>query len=64
MFSLRTYKVTLILIDSFTLEEFLFCPTAENFAYYFYKKLIDLGYGVHRVTVYETPNNCAVYEEE
>jgi len=22
------------------------------------------GYRVKRVTVYETPNNCAVYEEE
>ena len=41
-----------------------FRPTAENFAYYFYKKLTDLGYGVHYVEVYETPNNCAVYEEE
>ena len=30
----------------------------------FYKKLTDLGYGVHYVEVYETPNNCAVYEEE
>ena len=41
-----------------------FRPTAENFAYYFYKELTDLGYGVHYVEVYETPNNCAVYEEE
>jgi len=24
----------------------------------------DSGYGVHCVEVYETPNNCAVYEEE
>ena len=62
--SLRTETVTALLNESFHLEEVLFLPTAENFAYYFYKKLIDLGYGVHRVTVYETPNNCAVYEEE
>ena len=27
-------------------------------------KLTELGYGVHCVEVYETPNNCAVYEEE
>lgn len=27
-------------------------------------KNTDLGYGVHYVEVYETPNNCAVYEEE
>ena len=41
-----------------------FRPTAENFAYYFYKELTELGYEVHCVEVYETPNNCAVYEEE
>ena len=62
--SLRTETVTALLNESFHLEEVLFRPTAENIDYYFYKKLIDLGYGVHRVTVYETPNNCAVYEEE
>ena len=28
------------------------------------QELTDLGYGVHCVEVYETPNNCAVYEEE
>ena len=50
--------------EDFHLEEVSFRPTAENFAYYFYKKLTDLGYGVHYVEVYETPNNCAVYEEE
>ena len=50
--------------EEFHLEEVSFRPTAENFAYYFYKKLTDSGYGVHCVEVYETPNNCAVYEEE
>ena len=50
--------------EDFHLEKVSFRPTAENFAYYFYKKLTELGYGVHCVEVYETPNNCAVYEEE
>ena len=25
--------------------------------------LLEKGYEVHRVEVYETPNNCAAYEE-
>ena len=29
---------------------------------YIYDLLSDDGYRVKRVTVYETPNNCAVYE--
>ncbi|MBD9002338.1 MAG: 6-carboxytetrahydropterin synthase QueD, partial [Coprococcus catus] len=32
-------------------------------AYYFYERLTACGYHVHRSTVYETPNNCASYEE-
>ena len=36
--SLRTETVTALLNESFHLEEVLFLPTAENFAYYFYKK--------------------------
>jgi hypothetical protein len=30
---------------------------------YFYKKLEEEGLDVHRVEVYETPNNCAAYQE-
>lgn len=40
-----------------------FRPTAENFAKYFYEKIGKIGYQVKKVTVYETPNNCASYEE-
>ena len=40
-----------------------FRPTAENFARYFYEKLSERGYSVRRVEVYETPSNCAAYEE-
>ena len=62
--SLKAETVAALQNEDFHLEEVSFRPTAENFAYYFYKKLTDLGYGVHYVEVYETPNNCAVYEEE
>lgn len=40
-----------------------FRPTAENFSKYFYSKMAGKGYKVKRATVYETPNNCASYEE-
>lgn len=49
--------------ESFALNEVDFRPTAENFAKYFYYRLTVLGYSVSSVTVYETPENCAVYEE-
>ncbi|MFQ9825033.1 MAG: 6-pyruvoyl trahydropterin synthase family protein, partial [Mediterraneibacter faecis] len=62
--SLKAETVAALQKEEFHLEEVSFRPTAENFAYYFYKKLTDSGYGVHCVEVYETPNNCAVYEEE
>ncbi|MGB8452843.1 MAG: 6-carboxytetrahydropterin synthase [Anaerocolumna sp.] len=41
-----------------------FRPTAENFAKYFYDRIKLKGYQVKSATVYETPNNCASYEEE
>ena len=37
-------------------------PTAENFAKLFYEELTRQGLPVSRVTVYETPDNCACYE--
>ena len=35
----------------------------KNMAKYFYEKMQQAGYRVKRVTVYETPNNAACYEE-
>ena len=40
-----------------------FRPTAENFSKYFFDWLVDKGYSVRTVEVYETPNNCATYGE-
>ena len=48
--------------ENFALTEVDIRPTAENFSKYIYDLLSDDGYRVKRVTVYETPNNCAVYE--
>ncbi len=48
--------------DGFNIIEIPFRPTAEEFSRYFYEILEEKGYQVKRVTVYETPTNCATYE--
>lgn len=47
----------------FAVVEVSFRPTSEELARYFYKELKDKGLSIHRVEMYETPTNCAVYEE-
>lgn len=49
--------------DGFKLIELDFRPTAENFARHFFMKIKEHGYRPHNVAVYETPKNCAMYEE-
>lgn len=49
--------------EGFRMIELPCRPTAENFAKLFFEVLKDKGLPVTRVTVYETPDNCAVYEE-
>ncbi len=61
--SLREKTLEALTEEGFKMNEVPFRPTAENFARYFYKKIEEKGYRVHRVEVYETPNNCAAYEE-
>ena len=48
--------------EGFRIIKVEFRPTAENFARYFYDLLTDRKLPVTRVTVYETPDNCASYE--
>ena len=49
--------------DGFRLVELPFRPTAENLARHFFMIIKERGFRPHNVTVYETPNNCAMYEE-
>lgn len=49
--------------EGFKIKELHFRPTAEEFARYFYYRMTEKGYNVKKLTVYETPNNCAAYEE-
>lgn len=61
--SLKKETMEALLSESFNIKRVSFRPTAENFARYFYEKLKECGYQVHRTEVYETPSNCAAYEE-
>ena len=61
--SLREKTVEALREEDFRMVEVPFRPTAENFARYFFEEIAAKGFPVHRVEVYETPNNCAVYEE-
>lgn len=60
--SLKEGTVQALLGEGFRLVAVEFRPTAENFAHHIFRLLQQAGYPVHRVEVYETPNNCAAYE--
>ncbi|MBR6872575.1 MAG: 6-carboxytetrahydropterin synthase QueD [Ruminococcus sp.] len=62
--SLRPATLQALTREGFSLTEVDFRPTAENFARHFYELLTAQGLPVSSVTVYETPENCAVYEVE
>lgn len=61
--TLRPETVAALNAEQFRQIVLPFRPTAENFAKYFFVRLTDTGLPVKRVTVYETPDNCASYEE-
>ncbi len=60
--TLQRATVEALLAEGFRLIPVAFRPTAENFARHFYEILSESGLPVHMVTVYETPDNCASYE--
>ena len=53
-----------LLDEGFRLIPLDYRPTAENFAKAFFGELSNGGLKVSKVVVYETPENCAVYEVE
>ena len=62
--SLKAATLAALNDEGFRLIEVDYRPTAENFARDFYEILTAKGLPVKSVTVYETPENCAIYEEE
>ena len=61
--SLKAATLAALNDENFRLIEVDFRPTAENFAKHFYGILKAEGLPVESVVVYETPENCACYEE-
>ncbi|MDE7363498.1 MAG: 6-carboxytetrahydropterin synthase QueD [Ruminococcus sp.] len=62
--SLKQSTIEALNDEKFRLIEVNFRPTAENFARHFHEILSAQGFEIKSVTVYETPDNCAVYEVE
>ena len=62
--SLKPATVGALNSEGFRLIALRFRPTAENLAKHFYDELKKKKLSVLSVTVYETPENCAVYKEE
>ncbi|MBQ1546548.1 MAG: 6-carboxytetrahydropterin synthase QueD [Clostridia bacterium] len=62
--SLKQKTIDALNAEGFLLIELSYRPTAENFAKAFFDELKENGLPVARVTVYETPDNCAAYSEE
>lgn len=58
----KTYEA--LTEEGIRIVEMDFRTTAENFSKYFYDQISKKGYQVKKVSVYETPNNCATYSEE
>ena len=62
--TLNDVTVAVLRSEGFSLTPVPFRPTAENLARHFWEVLTTQGLPVSTVTVYETPENCAVYEVE
>ncbi len=60
--TLKAATLAALADEQFRLIEVSYRPTAENFAKAFYESLKAAVLPVVRVTVYETPDNCASYE--
>ena len=60
--SLKGATIAALQAEEFRMIEVGFRPTAEHFSKYFYELMSAEGFPIHRVEVYETPNNVAAYE--
>ncbi len=61
--TLKPATVSALQEENFRIIAVPFRPTAEHMAKYFYEQLKSQGMPVKQVLVYETPENCAGYEE-
>ena len=61
--TMREITLNALKEDGFRIIEVGFRPTAENFAKNFFDYFKEKGFSIKNISVYETPNNCAVYSE-
>lgn len=61
--TLKPATIAALQDEQFRMIAVPFRPTAENMAKHFYDTLKAQGLPVRQVLVYETPENCAGYEE-
>lgn len=61
--SLKPKTLEALKEENFNISEVSFRPTAEQFSRYFYERLKEQSFPVYSVSVYETPTNCATYQE-
>lgn len=61
--SLKPTTLEALREEQFSIIEVPFRPTAEQFSRYFYQQLKERSFPVYSVSVYETPTNCATYQE-
>ena len=61
--TMREITLNALKEDGFRIIEVEFRPTAENFAKNFFDYFKEKGFSIKNISVYETPNNCAVYSE-
>ncbi len=60
--SLKDTTIAALEDEGFSLRIVPWRTTAENLATYIAEELISQGFCVSALEVYETPNNCAIYE--
>ncbi len=60
--SLKNTTIAALQEEGFSLKIVPWRTTAENIATYIAEELIALGFPISAVEVYETPNNCAIYQ--
>ena len=61
--TLKPKTIAALKEEGFSLLETDFRPTAENFAAHIYAELSGKGLPISCVSVYESPENCAMYGE-
>ena len=62
--SLKNSTIKALEEEGFSILILPFRTTAENLAKYFAEQLAKKGLRVSKIEMYETPNNCAIYDLE